>query len=88
MPRATIPYEDLQAELERMFPWPTCRVRLRRPKRDNNVKAPTTIYDRTGGNFKKIGYRCEIFIEMFTGLSEDLETTRWDRQRMTVLVRA
>jgi len=87
MPRATIPYEDLQAVLEDMFPWPTCRVRLRRPNRNNDVKAPTTIYDRTGGNFKRIGYRCEIFIEMFVGLSDDLETTRWDRQRMTVLVR-
>jgi len=87
MPRAQIPYEDIRAELERMFPWPTCRVRLRVPKRGNNVKAPITIYDRTRGNYQRVGYSCEIFIEMFTGLSDDLETTKWDRQRMTVLVR-
>ena len=86
MPRATIPYDELQQELDKMFPWPTCRVRLRKPDRYNNLKAPVTVYDRTDGKFQRIGYRCNIFIEMFTGLADDLTTTEWDRRRMTVLV--
>ena len=86
MARAKIPYEELRAKLEQMFPWPTCRVRLRTPNRQNDVKAPVTIYDRSGGNFQRIGYRCQIILSMFTGLDEDLERTIWDQQRMTVMV--
>ena len=86
MPRAEIPYEDLRAKLETMFPWPTCRVRLRTPNRSNDVKAPVTIYDRSQGNFQRIGYKCEIIISKFTGLDEDLERTYWEQRRMTVMV--
>lgn len=87
MPRAKIPYEDLQARLESMFPWPTYRtVRLLKPKRDNRIKAPTTVYDREGGNFKRIGYRCQVILERYEGQSEDLSRTLWDTTRMNVIV--
>ena len=86
MPRATIPYEDIRAQLEYMFPYPTCRVRLRTPSRYNDVKAPVTVYDRSKGNFGKIGYKCQIVLEMFEGLSEDLTQPIWNQRRLTVVV--
>jgi len=87
MPRAKIPYEDLQARLESMFPWPTYRtVRLLKPKRDNNIRAPTTVYDREGGNFQRIGYRCQVILERFEGIREDLSGTLWNQTRMNVIV--
>lgn len=87
MARATIPYEDIQAVLERMFPWPTYKtVRIRKPDRYNDLKAPTTIYDRRTGNFKSMGYKVPVILERFVGLSEDLISTKWAQERLTVLV--
>ena len=87
MARATIPYEDIQAKLESMFPWPTYKtVRIRKPRRDNNVKAPTSVYDRSTRNFKSMGYRTQVILERFEGLSEDLTSTIWIQERMIVIV--
>jgi hypothetical protein len=87
MARATIPYEDIQAKLETMFPWPTYKtVRIRKPRRDNEVRAPTSVYDRRTGNFKSMGYRVQIILERFVGLSEDLTYTEWVQERMVVIV--
>lgn len=87
MARATIPYEDIDAKLSSMFPWPTYRtVYLRKPKRDNNVNAPTTVYDRSTGNYKRIGYRCQVVTERFVGVSEDLTRTEFIQERMNIIV--
>lgn len=70
-----------------MFPEPTFRsVRLRAPSRENNLKAPTTIYDRRSGNFKTIGYRCSVVYQRFEALSEDLEDGIFKTVRDVVLV--
>jgi len=69
MAKAAVPYDQLQINLENLFPEPIFqRVRLLKPKRGNNIRAPTAIYDRTGGAFKKIGYRCKIQGTMVTGI--------------------
>jgi len=87
MPRATIPYDAIRSKLFQMFPEPTFRyVRLRKPDRYNNLKAPTTIYDRTSGNFKAIGYRCAVVYERFEALSEDLDRGIFRQVRDIVLV--
>ncbi len=87
MGRATIPYEDIKAKLEAMFPWPTYRtVRLRKPDRYNDIKAPTTVYDRSTGNYARAGYKCHVTLERFVGVSEDLTQTLWKQERQTVMV--
>ena len=87
MPRARIPYDEIRRKLYEMFPEPTFRfVRLRTPDRYNNLKAPTTIYDRRSGNFKTIGYRCAIIYERFEKFSDDLERGIFRQVRDVVLV--
>jgi len=87
MARAKIPYEDIQARLEAMFPWPTYQtVRMRKPTRENNVRAPTTVYDRRSGNFQRIGYRVSVTLERFVGLSENLSRGQFIQERMNVIV--
>jgi hypothetical protein len=72
MARATIPYEDLRAKAETLFPYPTYdSVSLRKPTRYDDYKAPTTVYDRSTGNFQRIGYRCYIRRTRIEGFSED-----------------
>lgn len=74
MARSKIPYASLEAELQRMLTNPTyIRVRLLRPTRYNEIKAPTTMYDRTTGNYAKYGYLCDVQYDVFKGFMEDFE---------------
>ena len=86
MGRATIPYDDLTAKVRQMFPAPGFKnVRIRKPDRYNDLKAPTTIYDRSGGNYARIGYKVSIRYDVFLFISEDLQAI-YETRRSTVLV--
>jgi len=72
MAKAAVPYDELQIAAENMFPEPIFQnIRLLKPKRSNNVRAPTAVYDRTSGAFKKIGYRCLIQGQMVLGIDSN-----------------
>lgn len=61
MGRATIPYENIEAAVNLLFPWPTfSNVFIEVPRSYNKIKAPTTVYDRRTGNYKAIGYRVYV----------------------------
>ena len=90
MPRAKIPYNELASKVRKMFPFPIYRdVFLRKPRRDNNVKAPISVYDRRSGNYKVSGFICQVKYEMFQGVKESdyygLET-RYKTIEVTVMV--
>ena len=71
MPRAPIPYFDIEQKLERMYPRPSNRnIVLARPTRDNMVRAPIRVYDRTTGNYAPIGFRVTVYREVFFGFAE------------------
>lgn len=68
MARAKIPYEDIKAAVDSLFPWPTFNdVKLDVPRSFNETKAPTTVYDRRSGNFSKIGYRVYVWRSRIDG---------------------
>ena len=74
MARSRIPYTDLETELKAMYSSPIyARVKLNRPDRYNNLKAPITIYDRTTGNYARYGYLCNVSYQVFQGFEEDYE---------------
>ena len=90
MPRAKIPYQELEKKVRKMFPFPIYRdVFLRKPRRDNNVKAPISVYDRRSGNYKVSGYICQISYEIFQGLDDGSYYgwgTRYSPKDVTVMV--
>jgi hypothetical protein len=67
MPRAKIPYDELQDELEKMYPFPVYRNPRIRPKSVYKGYTPITVYDRSKGNFATIGYRAMIEFSRFQG---------------------
>lgn len=74
MARATIPYDELNEKARELFPKPTYEyVSVQRPNRYNSLKAPTTVYDRSTGNYQKIGYRCLIKRRRLGGFTEDFQ---------------
>lgn len=69
MPRATIDYPKLRNLLAKKYPYPLFRqVRLVKPERYNRVRAPTAVYDRATGNYKRIGYKVQVELEQFVGM--------------------
>jgi hypothetical protein len=86
MARATIPYAAIEQKVKKMFPYPTYQgIEIITPNRYNNVKAPTTVYDRRTGNYKTIGYRIGVKLTRFVGFREDLRPI-FQRDEMTLLV--
>jgi len=72
MARSKIPYSDLENVLTKLYTSPNyVRVYLQRPSRQNNIKAPMTLYDRSSGNYGRWGYLCDIEYEIFTGFKPD-----------------
>lgn len=70
MARSRIPYTRLEEELKEKLKAPSfVNVELLRPTRTNNIKAPTTIYDRSTGNYARWGYLCDIRYAIFMGFS-------------------
>lgn len=71
MPRATIPYDDLEDKAFKKYPFPLFTdVRIDRPSRSNRVKAPTRVYDRATGNFSPIGWKVTVRMKQFNGIVE------------------
>jgi hypothetical protein len=87
MAKAAVPYDALQIALEQIFPEPIFQnVRVVKPRRDNRVKAPTAIYDRSTGNFQKIGYKCLIRGTMVTGIDRNWNyVTKKDFSKMILI---
>ena len=70
MARSRIPYTDLEEKLKEMFQAPSfVNVELKRPTRQNDISAPTTLYDRSTGNYRRWGYMCDIRYAIFMGFS-------------------
>ena len=74
MARTRIPYEEIEFALKQMLEAPIyVRVTLLRPSRYNDLKAPTTLYDRSTGNYARFGYYCDVRYDVFQGFGEDFE---------------
>lgn len=73
MPRATIPYDDLQRLAEEKYPEPLyINVNVTRKDRNSyGVKAPTRVYDRSTGNFAAIGWKVQISMAQFVGVRDN-----------------
>jgi len=68
MPRATIPYQEINKKLKEMFPPPLfLEARVIKPSRYNSEKAPISVYDRRTGNYKVSGYICKIIYARYDG---------------------
>ena len=83
MPRARIPYDELQKAAEEKYPYPAFRyVTVLRRSRYDNVPSPTVVYDRSTGNYKKMGFKCQVTMEVFDGLAASesswLGRSRWN----------
>ena len=85
MPRATIPYFDLELKLEKMYPFPVFRRPRIRRKDEFKGFTPITVYDRSSGNFKPIGYKCSIEYSRFQG-EYDTAMNPVFREEMQVVV--
>lgn len=86
MPRATIDYPALRGALFDKYPMPLYRdVTLLVPDRNNRIKAPTTVYDRTTGNYARIGYKVQVRLEQFMGITETFDGFRvvYEKRRFT-----
>jgi len=82
MPRAKIDYPALRNELFKKYPMPLYRdVTLLVPHRSNRIKAPTTIYDRSQGNYARIGYKVQVRLEQFMGIVESYDGFRAKYER-------
>ena len=67
MPRATIPYFEIDEFIEKQYPKPV----FRRPQRESGT--PKTVYDRSTGNFARIGYMVNVSYTRLTGFDNDLQ---------------
>jgi len=72
MPRARIPYDELESAIQDKYPFPLYKnVRLLRKERYNNVPTPTVVYDRSTGNYAAIGWKVTVSVEQYEGVVED-----------------
>ena len=72
MPRARIPYDNLDLAAITKYPYPMFKnVRIERKERYNNIPSPTVVYDRSSGNYQRIGFKCTVTLEQFDGLEKD-----------------
>ena len=75
MPRAKIPYDAIESKMIELYPYPLYRgVGIRTVFTDRvRRKTPTTVYDRTTGNFARIGYKVAIEGLIFVGTDQNFE---------------
>ena len=69
MPRARIPYSEIDDYISNKYPSPAF-VDARRTQ--FQAGAPTTVYDRRTGNFQRIGYLVDVIYELLTGVDSNL----------------
>ena len=87
MPRAAIPYFEIEQTLERMYPRPSNQnIVLIRPQRWNDVKAPTRVYDRSTGNYAPIGWKVTFRREIFFGFDEASVRPLYSERTETILI--
>ena len=69
MPRARIPYDDIEQAIRDAYPYPLySSVRIATVFTDRVRRAtPTRVYDRSTGNFAGIGWRVPIVGLIYQG---------------------
>ena len=55
-----------------MYPFPVFRSPRIRKKDEFMGYTPITVYDRSTGNFKPIGYRCSVEYSRFQGVYDQV----------------
>ena len=86
MARAAIPWNKIEKSARKVFPKPIYEdIFVFRPNRNNDLKAPTTVYDRTTGNYAVIGYNVMVHRDMLTGFDKDLRP-KWKSIRNVVFI--
>lgn len=86
MPRAKIPYDELQKLAERKYPEPLFMdVYVIVPSRTVRTPSPTRVYDRRTGNFAAIGWNVKIEMRQFDGIEETYRgyETKYRRRQIT-----
>lgn len=64
MPRARIPYDDIQRRLRTMYPEPCYRtVQLQK----GTASTPKRVYDRSTGNYAPVGWKVNVAGLVFVG---------------------
>ena len=88
MARAAIPWRKIEASAKKMFVQPIYESYwVEKPTRYNELKAPTTVYDRTSGNYAVIGYNVMVVRDQFTGFSKGRLFPQYKRIRNVVFIR-
>lgn len=86
MPRATIPYFELDRELEKLYPYPVFRnPRVIRSKFLSG-STPRRVYDRSTGNYAPIGWRCKVDMSRFTGSYDNAMNPMFREVRFEVVI--
>ncbi len=69
MPRAKIPFDDIEFAIEQEYPYPLySEMRIATVFTDRVRRAtPTRVYDRSTGNFAGIGWKVEIQGRIYRG---------------------
>ena len=70
MARAQIPYFEIDQFIEQRYPTPVFQ-NARRDRFPREI--PRTVYDRSTGNFARIGYLVWMSYERLTGFNENLD---------------
>lgn len=70
MPRAAIPYFEIDQYIEQQYPAPVFR-NARRNRFASEI--PRTVYDRSTGNFARIGYLVFMSYDRLTGFDQNLD---------------
>lgn len=89
MPRAAIPWEQLQKAADLLFPPPIYRnILVIKPHygfRTNHIKAPKTLYHRQNGKYIPIGYNVLVQGWQMMGIDDTLES-QWKPFQKYVLL--
>lgn len=88
MPRARIPYDDIERAIQRNYPYPLYReMRIQTVYTDRVRRAtPTRVYDRSSGNFAGIGWKVAIQGARYTGQGVDFRPLYENFEEMRVFI--
>ena len=86
MPRATIPYFELDERLEKMYPDPVFRGVYVVRSRFSEGFTPKRVYDRSTGNYAPIGWRCMVNMSAFTGSYDDAMNPVFVQRRFETVI--
>ena len=79
MPRAKIPYEQLEKLARSKYRSPA----FLQPRLDGNT--PSRVYDRSTGNYAPIGWKVRVLFQQFAGFSSSLRPIYENKSETIVL---